>query len=333
MSSPRPQFTGEDAFRFRHLLIRDAAYDALPKATRAELHDRFATWIGERGADLVESDEIVGYHLERAYHYRIELGPADAAALTLSERAADRLAAAGEKAAARGDMRAATSLLSRAAALYPSRDPRWLSLQPSLGRALHDAGQWDRATAVLSEAVEAALATGDRRVAADANVALTHLRLFMHSNSTHDEARAQLEDAIRVFEEFEDEAGLARALGIAGQLRFWAGHAASAIEELERAAHHAQGAGDRSQEIQSLQYVLIAGLHGPMPVEEALQRGEQIRGRADGRRQPSARGSDPEVSGPSRSDAREPRHCARAHRPTSDRKAPAVSRPPALVYE
>ncbi len=33
--SARPQFVGEDGFRFRHLLIRDTAYDALPKTTRA----------------------------------------------------------------------------------------------------------------------------------------------------------------------------------------------------------------------------------------------------------------------------------------------------------
>ena len=32
----------DEAFRFRHLLIRDAAYDSLPKETRAELHERFA---------------------------------------------------------------------------------------------------------------------------------------------------------------------------------------------------------------------------------------------------------------------------------------------------
>jgi hypothetical protein len=38
----RAELVGEDAFRFRHLLIRDAAYDALPKSVRAELHERFA---------------------------------------------------------------------------------------------------------------------------------------------------------------------------------------------------------------------------------------------------------------------------------------------------
>ena len=44
----KTEFAGDDAFRFRHLLIRDAAYDALSKATRAELHERFAAWLAER---------------------------------------------------------------------------------------------------------------------------------------------------------------------------------------------------------------------------------------------------------------------------------------------
>ena len=64
---------GDDAFRFRHLLIRDAAYDSLPKETRADLHERFALWVEEH-VQLVEQDEIVGYHLEQAVLYRRELG-------------------------------------------------------------------------------------------------------------------------------------------------------------------------------------------------------------------------------------------------------------------
>ena len=70
----KAQLPGEDAFRFRHLLIRDAAYDALPKAARAELHERFADWLEEHGADLVELDEMLGYHLEQAIAIRQELG-------------------------------------------------------------------------------------------------------------------------------------------------------------------------------------------------------------------------------------------------------------------
>ena len=86
----KPQLPGEDAFRFRHLLIRDAAYDALPKATRAELHQRFADWLEEHGDDLVELDEILGYHLEQAARYRAELGQPDAGPCPARRRASGR---------------------------------------------------------------------------------------------------------------------------------------------------------------------------------------------------------------------------------------------------
>ena len=72
--SDKPVFVGHHAFRFRHLLIRDAAYEALAKATRAEMHERFAGWLQTHGGDLVELDEILGYHLEQAYSYRRQLG-------------------------------------------------------------------------------------------------------------------------------------------------------------------------------------------------------------------------------------------------------------------
>ena len=72
--SDRAIVPGDEGFRFRHLLIRDAAYDALPKATRAELHERFADWLEQRAHDLVELDEVLGYHLERAAVYLAELG-------------------------------------------------------------------------------------------------------------------------------------------------------------------------------------------------------------------------------------------------------------------
>ncbi len=74
----RAEFAGEDAFRFRHLLIRDAAYQAMPKEQRADLHERFAAWLGAAAAErIAEYEEILGYHLEQAYRYRTELGVAD----------------------------------------------------------------------------------------------------------------------------------------------------------------------------------------------------------------------------------------------------------------
>ena len=117
----RAQLPGDDGYRFRHLLIRDAAYDALPKAIRADLHARFADWLGEHGQALVELDEIVGYHLEQAARCLAELGRPDP---VLAERAAMRLAAAGRRAKDRLDGRAALALLDpggRAPAPAPAR--------------------------------------------------------------------------------------------------------------------------------------------------------------------------------------------------------------------
>jgi class 3 adenylate cyclase len=64
-----PLFAGEDAFRFRHLLLRDAAYESLPKAERAELHEQCADWLAA-GGERIELDELLGYHLEQSYRYR-----------------------------------------------------------------------------------------------------------------------------------------------------------------------------------------------------------------------------------------------------------------------
>ena len=82
----RPQIAGEDGFRFRHLLIRDAAYEALPKSARADLHQRLAAWLEEHGTELVELDEILGYHLEQALAFRVELGLPDDPALMAAAR-------------------------------------------------------------------------------------------------------------------------------------------------------------------------------------------------------------------------------------------------------
>jgi class 3 adenylate cyclase/tetratricopeptide (TPR) repeat protein len=151
----------DDAFRFRHLLIRDAAYDALPKATRAELHQRFADWIEQRVPELVELDEILGYHLEQAARYRAELGSPDAA---IAERAAERLLAAGRRAVDREDASASVRLLERALALAADETPVAFVIKRHLGEALYVAGDLERSDAVLTEAMLA----DDEEVAASA---------------------------------------------------------------------------------------------------------------------------------------------------------------------
>jgi predicted ATPase len=154
-----PQLPGEDGFRFRHLLIRDAAYGALPKAVRAELHEHFASWLEEHGADLVELDEILGYHLEAACAYRAELGLPRADGLAAAARR--RLADAGRRAQGRADWSGAVNLLERAASLVPSAEID-VALELGLVDALFWGGKDGDALGRARSSAERAAAAGDR---------------------------------------------------------------------------------------------------------------------------------------------------------------------------
>jgi class 3 adenylate cyclase/tetratricopeptide (TPR) repeat protein len=279
----RPHEAIEDTFRFRHMLIRDAAYERIPKELRADLHERFAGWLDGRDEEF---EEIVGYHLEQAYRSRVELGPPGEREQRLAGQAAERLARSGSRAKARGDTQAAANLLERATALLSPDDRRRLRLLPTLGRALREAGHMERADAILSEAVERGGATGERGVATDARVALSDLRFHRPARTGvgREDVLRELAAAIPIFEELADTPGLARALCLGGKLRFWGGEAAAAIEDFERAARCARDAGDHAQEAESLHYVLTAMHRGPMPVDEALGRFEEIRPRVGANR-------------------------------------------------
>jgi tetratricopeptide (TPR) repeat protein len=116
-------------------------------------------------------------------------------------------------------------------------------------------------------------------VAADAAVALVDLRLQRPEQTgvSREDVVRELEAAIPVFEELGYQAGLARAHGLAGKLRFWKGESAAALEDFRRAAQFARNEGDRALEADSLRYVLASMYFGPMPVDEALRRFEEIR--------------------------------------------------------
>jgi class 3 adenylate cyclase/tetratricopeptide (TPR) repeat protein len=262
----RPHELIEDLFEFRHLLIRDSAYERIPKDRRADLHERFAGWVDGRGAEL---DEIVGYHLEQAYRYTVELGPETDRARAVARRAAAPLAASGVRANARGDIEAAANLLERAATLLPADATERLRLLPTLGRTMRERGHLEQAEAVLAEAVVRGQAAGEPMVAADASVALSDVRLHATRVLRADVVRT-IERAVVQARDHGDEAVLARALTLAGKLRFWAGEAAAAIADLEQAAIHARNAGDRAQVAESVYYQCVGHVVGPTPVHDAL---------------------------------------------------------------
>ena len=260
----RAHVSGEDGFRFRHLLIRDAAYDGLAKALRAELHERFADWLEGRGADLVELDELVGYHLELAWHYRREL--ALALEPGLAERARRHLGAAGRRARLRGDESAAVSLLERATAIAPEADLD-VALEAELASALFWAGRGEEALQRARSTAARAAAAGNRVGELVAQLTEGIVRINLEPEGAVDHLAALVDEALPVFEAAGDDVALAVAYFALGWVRDTRAQMGAAGEALERAAAHNRKAGLPNE---FFAWRSVSHLWGPTPIPELL---------------------------------------------------------------
>jgi class 3 adenylate cyclase/tetratricopeptide (TPR) repeat protein len=266
----QPLLPDDDAYRFRHLLIRDTAYEALPKATRAELHERFADWLAVNGKALVELDEILGYHLEQAYRYRAELGPLDDRATALAEQAATRLLAGGDHALERGDGHAVIRLLSRALALLPPADPRAPGAQLELARAFSEQGDLDRAVLLLDEAVAAAREAGDERVLARSRIARIDFQLLVAPEWKMTEGLAEAQAALADLDRIGDDDGAVWALRVIGALVGWLGSNGEAQAHWRRAVERG-GRADNRFVNDVLGWMLLGAWFGPTSAEEVRE--------------------------------------------------------------
>ena len=280
----RTAFAGEEAFRFRHILLRDAAYEAIPKTIRADQHERFATWLEHKaGERLAEYEEIVAYHLEQAYHYSAELGPVGERDEKIARRAAALLADAARRASARGDVRAEAHLLERATVLLPGEDTARLELLLELGIVVGMLGDYARAAAILTEVAEAAASGRNSHVEHCALLELTMQRTFTDPTTPYQEVREVNERAIAVFEESGDVVGLARAWRHRGLLHQWICEWDAEREAMERALGYAESAQDERGARQIRTGLVNALVYGPMPVPQALDRLEGLLGDVRGR--------------------------------------------------
>ena len=262
--STAPQFPEDEGFRFRHLLIRDAAYESLPKATRAELHERFADWLSHHA--LVESDEIVGYHLEQAHGYRAELDASDPRLGDLAGRAAGHLVAAGEGALERGDYNAGRTLLRRAHALAPE-DERGLALIPDLAIALWESGELDEARGLLEEG----RAAGNPVVAAMSRIVDDILDVLTTNTLTTEQRAERREQAREVIEASGADRGLALYWWAVAGESWHACLTEDTVEGCEKALWHLERCGAHGQKDDLVAWIAAACVFGPRPVSEGLE--------------------------------------------------------------
>jgi class 3 adenylate cyclase/tetratricopeptide (TPR) repeat protein len=278
----RAVFPGDDGFRFAHILLREAAYGAMAKELRADLHERYAVWLaGAAEGRAAEYEEILGYHLEQAYGYRTELGPADDGVLVLGRQAAELLASAAQRVVSRGDRPAQVNLLSRAVELLPPEDRLRLELLAELGDALTEMGDYERAEVALREAIGAEAGEDAAWIAARARISLSELR---YSTAPGDvaERRREVERAIEVLDSAHDELGLARAWDLFASLHHGLGRSSAAQAAWERSIEHARRAGSARDEVSGLSWLASVALWGPTPRVEARKRCEEILERVKG---------------------------------------------------
>ena len=264
---------GGAPYEFLHLLVRDSAYESLPKATRADLHERFAAWLETSlGPRAEEYQEIVGYHLGQAHRYLRELGSQDPRLDELAAHAADRLGAAGRRAAARGDAPAAQRLLERAADLSPEPAVRADDRLRMLGSLL-DSGGAARAPSILRLARDDVTAAGDPGLTARLRLVEANLQILTDPTSTTLEAlRATFRDDGEHLARLGDEWSVASARAGEALVAWFTGDAAGMLEAAERALEAALGSGNRREAAVAATYVFLALERGPTPYEGALDR-------------------------------------------------------------
>jgi DNA-binding SARP family transcriptional activator len=266
----RGHLPGEDAFRFAHVLIREAAYHGVPKQSRAELHERLARWLEAQPA---RQDETVGYHLGEAYFHHVQLGSVGEREKALAAAAAERLAAAANAALLRGDAPAGARFLERAESLLEPDDPARAELLPALGGSLFEAGRIGDATRVLDDAIAR---TRDPVLRARAQVERELVRFETETSVGTEQARSVTDAVLPLLEREGDEYGQGRVWLLRGVLAWHAGRVESADQAWCEAADSARRAGDQHSLFEVIGWRALAAVLGPTPVDEAILQCEEF---------------------------------------------------------
>ena len=232
----RSSISGEVAFRFKHVLIREVAYAGLSKSARAGHHARFAGWLKERAGD--ELIEIRGYHLDHAVALLTELdgrAPED-----LTHDAAEALHTAGRRALAREANRSARKLLVRAAELEPTLRNRYRAALAA--RRIADLPALSAEMELVARDAEEA---GEQRIYGLALTGLAEAALLRDADVM--KAKDIVEQALEALES-EDAVARFEALAMRAHVGWWLAD----LEETERywqqALDVARGGGLKHQE-------------------------------------------------------------------------------------
>ena len=258
--------SGDRAFRFKHVLIRDVAYSGMSKALRAQEHRAFADWVDEHARD--ELAGIRAYHLDHAAQLLVELG--GAVPDELAHDAAAALEQAGRRALQRGAFVAARRTLLRSVELEPSPERRYL--------AAHAAWRLSDVPSVREEAdVALAEARAADLPAIEGRSLVLLADLALHAESNVVRAHDLADEALAILP--ADEAvGLYDANALIATIFWWRGEAEGATRHGQAMLELAHRAGRPELESLALtQLASVAGVQGEAQRSlELLERAEEL---------------------------------------------------------
>src|SRR5206468_4809248 len=142
-----------DVWRFRHGMLRDVAYESLPKRERLRLHLAVADGLA-RDEGEEKHPHSMAYHLEQAARASLDLNPADR---SLADRAVLALTHAGDLSRRAMESATAVDFYDRALALagpeeeWGNHEARILA---GLGEARYWLGEFDEAESALTRALD-----------------------------------------------------------------------------------------------------------------------------------------------------------------------------------
>jgi class 3 adenylate cyclase/tetratricopeptide (TPR) repeat protein len=251
-----------DRYRFRHALIREAAYGGIPKQLRAELHERLADWLASADLSSAGVEETEGYHVEQAFRYRAELGPLDSTAKQLAARAARLLVRAAQDAEgvyayaeARRHFERVGALLERVPQLAGHLDVTLDGVFGSAAESAYRAGDHD---AAVSLAQRALAALGDEYDRVRAALLTERLGRYYWQTGDSDAARLAYERAVRLIPADPPSAAGARVLAASAQILMLNSKYEESQRQCEAAIRVARAAGAKAEESHALNTLGVA---------------------------------------------------------------------------
>jgi class 3 adenylate cyclase/tetratricopeptide (TPR) repeat protein len=231
-------------WRLRHATLREVAYASLPKRERLRLHELVAQNLLATGHPTWAAD-----HLEMAAMAARDLDPNDH---VTTERAADALLVAGDRARRRMESRSAVDFYERSLAMAGD-DGRWgvreARVLAGMGEAHYWLGEYPAATAALERSVALAEAHDDA-------FGLTHALRFLGDIAINveadvDKAEMLLDRSLSAAERLGDQFAITRTLLFAGWVP-WTRDRYDEAEVIWRRALSLAGTKDRWARVRAL---------------------------------------------------------------------------------